>query len=629
MSYVSWLEAQSSPMAAILAVMLLGGSSLGLGLSVLARLAPTAPLRERNPADHFLVALVLGMNLTALGVLIVGSAWLPRGHLAIVLLLPGLALGILSLRKASVRVTATAGRAWRRGLILVVMLAAGPLLVGLCPPVGWDELAYHVEVPRRWIESGRAEVFLDNPYSAFPSGGELLFTVALALGGNSAPGLFNVLVWFVAAALAYRVLRSVLRRSGALVLAAVFAYLPVSLLVATETYVEMFPVVNMLAMLVVSRRAWRDPLPDRHGRAVMLGMLGGGALAFKLTGVLSGLVVVALAWRGRDMRPCLKTITISALVAAAIAAPFYLRPWIATGNPFHPYYAAWFTEQDAAALETSAHHHALSSEKYGVHGPMSFPASLLLATWQGDRFQGSLGWAWPLVALLATWTAWHRRQVRPMALAALAWALAWHLTSQQIRLLLPAVALTVACAGIGLSLMPARVRRVLLATLVLAAALSLQPARTMHFWSAAQHVLRIGAQPSVADWVYTGTSQGYLLACRAVHERCGPEARVLLLLEPRGLYLSRTHLVGTPLAQSLLLTPPERFADPSELLAELRRSGSTHVLVGLSPRHPDLVAQTLPRLRPILSGITELTRQGRLIEVWRDETYLFLRLVDE
>ena len=120
---------------------------------------------------------------------------------------------------------------------------------------------------------------------------------------------------------------------------------------------------------------WKHIVRNRLPTALVLGVLGGGAAGVKLTGL--AVLVVPLAWylvtRARPLLPAVYVLT-----AAAVAFPFYLRPWLLTGDPFYPYYCQWFPA-DLARLEMSRYHHALGAA-FGLHdSPASWAGGFLLA----------------------------------------------------------------------------------------------------------------------------------------------------------------------------------------------------------------------------------------------------------
>ena len=58
-------------------------------------------------------------------------------------------------------------------------------LQALAPPLKWDSLAYHLELPQRYIEAGRIAYLSDNLFVGFPQLAEMIFTWATALGSGS------------------------------------------------------------------------------------------------------------------------------------------------------------------------------------------------------------------------------------------------------------------------------------------------------------------------------------------------------------------------------------------------------------------------------------------------------------
>ena len=59
------------------------------------------------------------------------------------------------------------------------------LTYALAPPVKWDSLVYHLEIPRQYLNAGRLVFLDDNIFVGFPQLAEMFFTWSLALGSGT------------------------------------------------------------------------------------------------------------------------------------------------------------------------------------------------------------------------------------------------------------------------------------------------------------------------------------------------------------------------------------------------------------------------------------------------------------
>ncbi|HEX6885224.1 MAG TPA: hypothetical protein VF530_17755 [Planctomycetota bacterium] len=614
----AFLESLGTPGPALFAVAGL------LALAFLLGEPLVRPARVGGGELRFL-ALVAGLDLLALVALALGWSGV-LGHV------PWRWLFGAALVVVLVRAVRALGRGPRPAVPwqALPLVLAGALFgaVALAYPFSWDDLVYQLEVPLRWHAAGGLPVLADNPYSGFPGAFALLNLVLLEEGGILAPALFNAALWLVLALRLLELLGARVGRAGALALTLAFALAWPVVMEALSAYAELFLCLHLLAALPLARELGAGEHPPLRARAALLGLVAGTAAAVKLTGALVP-VLAGVAWLSGARRAGPGSARASGAVLVAtlllVAAPFYARPALATGNPLHPYFAGWFGS-DEAALAESVYHHAAGTTRFGV--PLEptgrtlgfFLASpVLLALGPlGDlgRFDGLLGLQFLVVlGLLAAWLLAHlrgRARGEPwtwLACAALAYA-AWFTTSQQARFLLPASLLAVVAAAQGWPHL-ARSLRVVCALLLPALALASIPGRTYQHLGLGLETL--AGRRSAVDYVESAQGDRYTAACQAILDLTPPEARLCLLFEHRGLYVARAHEIGTPFFQARRFTPSEHVTSSAELLATLQREGFTHVLVGYNPHDPDRMDEYLARTATFQQQLVAL--RGRGLEI--------------
>ncbi len=505
----------------------------------------------------------------------------------------------------------------------------------LCLPEAWDELVYHVALPFRWSQAGSALVLPDNPFSGFPALADLLFWLATSAGGTLAPRLMTWAISAIIASLLFQTLRRWLSVPAALALVAGFLFSPLVLLISHEAYAELFVVLDVAAamyLLTASRQR-----TDGHGDRVLLGLLAGGAAAVKLTGWSVSLVIVFWAtWREfrASDSPALRVrraVTFLAWmlgVALAFAAPFYLRPWFATGNPFHPYFAEWFTS-DAATLAMSQYHHDAGTCRYGLTGLLGvFAAPLFLAVplkalQDSNVFDGCFGWQAGIVGIFTVLTLvrarWSRLKLEEtgIGLTAVLLAVSWYLTSPQARFASTAFYMGTLTAGLALQQRSRPFRTTVLAALLIGAVASFNVRQLRNYanaWKAVVTDTRGRHLSSLLDG-------DYVEAMSAVFALTPPDATVMLLFENRGLYMPRRYIIATPFFQNAFFTPPEQVRTPAMLEEQLRRSGATHIMLGLGSADPDRLQPYFVRSAGLLGHLESLVKAGSLKPVWSNSGY--------
>jgi hypothetical protein len=581
--------------------------------------AQTLSALERFSIQAALGFGALGLLWLAIGALrlySVGTAWLL------------LAVGWIILRRSCLhwlREIGAVRQQWeaagRFGRMLA--LGSGVLIVGqlpyaLAPPVKWDALVYHLELPRRYLEAGRFVFAENNPFWGHPQLFEMLSTWAVAL---HRPETAAALGWCIAAVLLLGVLGSTSRRTNAAA-----GWTAVAALVAGRSfrgmlawgYVDGLAALYGLAALTALLHFHDSPRDSRRW-AGWAGCFVGLAMGVKLTaGILLPVVILALALRGKSDTPKPWALAVRAgLISLLVFAPWVLKNVLATGNPFYPHLwpTDWVSEERLAFYG-------------GSGGSLGWRTAWLplALTWLGvegaEGFAADIG---PLLALLALpglLVRWRQRDSQLVGIWVLAgWlaiAVGEHYSPYlgQTRLyfaLLPAVALAAAWGWHALqhvAVGQVRLRTVMAVLIMLVLVLSL--------WQDGLSLARLnpvsvmlGVRPAAQ---YLDQALGwYAPAMRALQE-LPSEARPLLLWEPRGLYAPPRAEPDTWIDRWYL--DRQAIGDPQAILHSWRVEGYTHLLLydtgadfERSHRH-ELSQADWAALDTLLSHLTQLTDFG-------------------
>jgi hypothetical protein len=427
----------------------------------------------------------------------------------------------------------------------ILAMAISQLLIAMAPPLKWDALMYHLEIPRQYVLNGQFTFLANNPYWGNPQAGAQLYTWALLLRGYETA---TVLGWAIFALFALGILGLLVRitnvESGWVALAALFAGASIR---GQMSWGYVDGLVALFGFCVITLLI--ELIKTREVKAIYwIGLFSGLSLWSKLT---AGLIVICvlvaiLVYLGMKQIRTWKT----AAVYLAVSLGFFL-PWLGilaffTGNPLYPYLinTPWVSSERLAYFSDAG----------------SFPGWEILylpvsATWfgiEGGRIEGSLTFGsdiGPLLLMLAVPGMVYGLRERKLEITVVAMVLicGWLIMAfggllsglfWQTRLyfgLLTAVALVagfgwlklsqVVAAGIRLRVIAGGVLVFVMAMTVmqeLQANLQLQPARFV-----------LGGESRQA---YLARGLGsYAVAMEEVSAL--PESsRVLFLWEPRGLY---------------------------------------------------------------------------------------------
>ncbi|MCW5943540.1 MAG: hypothetical protein KIS66_15015 [Fimbriimonadaceae bacterium] len=309
-------------------------ASLGGGRWLVRRLDPSL-----DPALAFGLGGLLSLGFVGLGSLFVlyapgGTSW--GMAVPILAALAGLAGwrfgGPLAVRKPS-------GFDWAFVLGLTVVGLLG--LIGTLAPstaMDWDSLAYHLAVPKLWIQAGHAYSVSFIHHSNFPFAFDNLFVWGLQWGGESGAKAFVLVSFAYGCAALFGLGRTLYSEKAGWWGALAFAGMPVVAWESGTAYVDIaHGLYAGLGLVFAAMLASGAKSPGPWITAFCLGL----AMGTKYTGLQTLLVVgllfvVALAV-GRGRSP-VRPFAITVVVALIVGAPWYARNQLLVGNPVFPFF---------------------------------------------------------------------------------------------------------------------------------------------------------------------------------------------------------------------------------------------------------------------------------------------------
>ncbi len=229
------------------------------------------------------------------------------------------------------------------------ILAAAVVLIfslagALAPPVGQDELCYHLMQPKNYVN---AHAVYEVPYSTsalWPYLMEMLFTLGVLLRGPELAKFFHFTMFLNAVGAIYCFGRRFGAGRAGFFAALVFLLTPAVFIQASFAYVD-----NALACYAFLT-AYALFVYFQNGKlswAILAGAMTGLTISVKLIGLfVVPLAVLSFFWfilRGFLPRKKLFAHLVFFLAAAAVfGGAWYLRSWSLRGNPFFPFYSRWF-----------------------------------------------------------------------------------------------------------------------------------------------------------------------------------------------------------------------------------------------------------------------------------------------
>lgn len=516
---------------------------------------------------------------------------------------------------------------WGRGVHLYWLLAliitthaVGNLVGALAPPTYADSMAYHLSVPEQYVQSGRI-FYIPDVQANQPQLMHMLYALGL-LVSDELPILFSYFASVLAALGLYFVGSLLYAPLAGLIAAALFYAMPMFTLVSSSGHVETGLVVFVVAAVYCIAR-WHQTQNVRW--MGIAGVCLGFAMGTKLYGPIS-LLALAIASplllhgeQQRVVKAWLVPLLLLGAVAVGVAAPWYLKTWIMTGNPLYPAFYTLFGGRD-----WSPHLNAAVEGKLdAASGAGRSWLDLLLLPWNltmnGAAFNAGRGGIGPgfLALLPAVPLAWRFRHQRKLSLFLLAYVIIFTLIwffviVQRGRHLLPALGVLSVLIGGGMAALWSNQQFWARAVVVTGLAFPLLFGLGVNGVYNLQFVpVVVGAQ---AEDDYLRTKLSFYEDVEWINEHLPTDARIMVLDRSVNYYLEVDYFGASPLSQAVL--DWQQIEDVHQLRERLAELSVTHVLVDMESLHNrryaiDPTSPEAEHLSALLEGL--LIESGELI----------------
>lgn len=620
------------------------GDALEYALDRLGDVTPEHPSLAWSVA----VKCAWGAGVTSLLMFLLGITRLYTKTVALI----GLTIGLILFARALHRLwnsrTHTANRLTAASRIALALTSIPVLLAAiasLAPPVVKDALLYHIALPKAFLDArGLADVRY-NIAQFYALGAELNGAWAMLLGrfvdlraGEAAFG-FTQFAYLPVLLLA---IYGWMRRRGcspaeALIPVALVAAIPTVFASASSAYNDCALALYVTLAIAAAADWWKAP---NRRAAAEIGLAIGFALGVKLLALfLVAPLIILLLLRLRvaenEAPPTtavvLRSAILAMLLAAAIAAPWYVRNWVRTGSPVFPFYMNIFHGSAPGWDEQRSLVDQFLNARYGGYpkGPLDYVAvpfrlSLTAQPEYPLHFDGVLGISF-LFGLPLLLIAAYRKRLDAEAIIAAALSgtffLAWLFTSEQLRYLLPALPALAVAISISAASLDRRFRSILLATVVPGLLVTAA-------WFLLQNPVAVVAGAESRN-AYLERSLDHYPIYETVNSALPPDARVWLINMRRDTYyLDRPYFSDFRIEHYTLMDLVNTSSSAEEMRQRIRQAGITHILFradtlfnpATTPivddrRSPAENAQKLEMLRDVLFGGGIIKTDGNFVLV--------------
>jgi hypothetical protein len=330
-------------------------------------------------------------------------------------------------------------RTWQAIAILAIVTA---FLAALAPEKEYDALWYHLGFPRLWLQQG---YLVDLPYeyvSLYPMTWELIFGAGLALGNSVAAKLLHFMCLPLTALMTYQLTLRFVPGCSPWLAVAFFVTVPTVIWEASTAYVDLALAMHVGLVIYallryVEERSWQWLALA----AINLGVsLATKHLALFVLAIATGGLALRLWFEDRNVWRAILPAALMGLSSLIFPLPWYIRSWLATGNPVFP---VLFGVLGGPPERWDTITQLGLDNFFSQFGRPRTVLNLLTLPWDmtvhAARYGGSLG---PMFSLLLPFLALPQRfspTIRWLATFVLAYIVLWTspLSSFQVRFLVP------------------------------------------------------------------------------------------------------------------------------------------------------------------------------------------------
>lgn len=330
--------------------------------------------------------------------------------------------------------------------VLLFMIVITSLVLALAPPSmgDWDSLAYHLTMPKLYLQHGGFYYISFSSHSEFPFLMEMLYLPGLALGNPVAAKLMHYWMGILLIASVMLLVKRHFNPKAAPLAALALAGMPIVLYFATTAYVDLATALYTVLCVYLLLNYF-----DTDDRRYLIGcaVSAGFAASTKMTGL--SILPLLVIWLIADRYAAKKKIEwkralMLICVALLTCATWYIKTYIYTGNPVYPFFYSIFGGKDWNA--ELAQIYTTSQAKFGMgHNLKSLlllPYNLLANSWafydQPGLYIGPIFLVGVPVLLLLLWK--RNRKLTGLAGFFIGQVAIWFMLTHQSRYLIPAFA---------------------------------------------------------------------------------------------------------------------------------------------------------------------------------------------
>jgi 4-amino-4-deoxy-L-arabinose transferase-like glycosyltransferase len=585
-------------LAALSWLLLLG---YGLGRTLLRK----TRLEAKDFMGNAVLSLGLGWGVMSLCMLAAGLVHLWRVDVVMtVLTAASVALGVEFWRRPSLdEKTSPIGKretrgeqlgfsetAWKRILVgILVVFAAFNLFAAFMPEIFYDALVYHLALPELYWLHGGIVATPENIYSGLPMLVNMLYALALPLGGDALAHLIHWSFGIGTAAVVYVFCRDISDETTGLEAALLFYTVPLVGVLSWKAGADLgWAFFQMLSVYALAQRLDRVQAGEGRRWTLLAGIFAGLAMGTKYQAwPLAGLMACSfffLVPAGLEIKEKAKEACLFLGAALAVLLPWLLKDYVLYGNPIYPFFHEYLARGPVPSWRGLL---ADGGKK---------DLTVLLTTWAGIKSLALLPWSvtfqnndlnsiGPIFLFgipIFFLCRFHSARTRFLASVFLGLTAVWALSSSLSRFFLPHLPLACILFAVALRDMRKLKAAIRPAFLFFFAVNFFWVGSWPYSYEASAALLGNQSKSEYLSAPHPGYARPPYAAIRYVNENLPKDARALFIGEGRSFYCERDRVAMTRFNPEPLLGWIRGSKDGRDLADRLRRERITTVLLNVN-----------------------------------------------
>lgn len=284
-------------------------------------------------------------------------------------------------------------------MLIAVIPILSSLLGALAPPTQYDSLAYHLAIPKLYLENNKIFLVPNNLYFSFPQNMEMLYQAALSVDGDILANLIHWVFLTLTSLLLFTFCKRYLNRKTAILSSVIWFFTPITLFLSTGTYVDL-GLAFFIFMSFYNIMLFKESKHDFW--LYSAGFFAGISLGIKYTAVIPVAILILLfVYNSKDMKVSLLNVIKYLLVAFVIFVPWLIKNSIFLKNPIAPWGSSLFTGSLISSDDAVRYFYHIKQHGFTINGI----SDLLLMPWKvtayGFNFGGGFDILGPVFLLFA------------------------------------------------------------------------------------------------------------------------------------------------------------------------------------------------------------------------------------